>query len=176
MHLYYFARAAITNYYRTGGLNNRDLFHHSVGGQKLKIQVPVCLVSPEATHPAWFADGCLLPVSSQGFLSLCTHPWCRSLCLNVFLLQGHSPVGVGPTLVVSQVVQTVKNLPVKQETQVQFLSLEDSLEKGMATHSSTLAWKILWREKLAGYSLWGGQESHSTELLTVHFISLVASL
>ena len=34
-----------------------------------------------------------------------------------------------------------------QETQVRYLSLEDSLEKGMATHSSILAWRILWTEE-----------------------------
>ena len=39
----------------------------------------------------------------------------------------------------SLVAQMVKNLPVMQETQVQSLSLEDPLEKGMATHSSILA-------------------------------------
>ena len=36
----------------------------------------------------------------------------------------------------------VKNLPVMQETQVQSLDWEDSLEKGMATHSSILAWRM----------------------------------
>ena len=38
----------------------------------------------------------------------------------------------------SLVAQTVKNLPAMEETQVQFLDLEDPLEKGMATHSSIL--------------------------------------
>jgi hypothetical protein len=38
----------------------------------------------------------------------------------------------------------VKNLPAMQETQVQSLSREDPLEKGMVTHSSTLAWRIPW--------------------------------
>ena len=38
--------------------------------------------------------------------------------------------------------QNVKNLPVMQETQVQSLGQEDLLEKGMATHSSTLVWEI----------------------------------
>ena len=38
----------------------------------------------------------------------------------------------------------VKNLPAKQETLVQYLGGEDALEKGMATHSSILAWKIPW--------------------------------
>ena len=41
----------------------------------------------------------------------------------------------------------VKNLPVMQETRVQSLGQEDPLEKGMATHSSTLAWSILWTEE-----------------------------
>ena len=43
--------------------------------------------------------------------------------------------------------QTVKRLPAVQETQVQSLGWEDPLEKEMATHSSTLAWKIPWTEK-----------------------------
>ena len=42
------------------------------------------------------------------------------------------------------VAQTVKNLPAVQETWVQPLSWEDPLEKSMATHSSTLAWRIPW--------------------------------
>ena len=40
------------------------------------------------------------------------------------------------------VAQTVKNPPVMQETWVQFLGSEDALEKGMAAHSSILAWRI----------------------------------
>ena len=44
----------------------------------------------------------------------------------------------------SLVLQVVKNLPVMRETQVQSLDLEDPLEKGMATHSSILAWRIPW--------------------------------
>ena len=43
--------------------------------------------------------------------------------------------------------QTVKHLPAKQETWVQSLDWEDALEKVMATHSSTLAWKIRWTEE-----------------------------
>ena len=41
----------------------------------------------------------------------------------------------------------VKNLPAMQETWVQSLGQEALLEKGMATHSSTLAWRILWAEE-----------------------------
>ena len=43
--------------------------------------------------------------------------------------------------------QTVKNLPAMQETRVQSLGREDPLEKGMATHSGVLAWKIPWTEE-----------------------------
>ena len=44
----------------------------------------------------------------------------------------------------------VKNLPAMQETWVGSLVQEDSLEKGMATHSSVLAWRIPWREEPGG--------------------------
>ena len=46
-----------------------------------------------------------------------------------------------------------------QETQVRSLGWEDPLEKGMAAHSSILAWENLWTERsLAVYSLWGCKE------------------
>ena len=51
--------------------------------------------------------------------------------------------------------QTVKNLPAMQETQVQSLGQEDSLEKGMATHS--IAWRIPWTEEPAGLQPIGSQ-------------------
>ena len=47
----------------------------------------------------------------------------------------------------SLVAQSVKNLPAVQETGVQFMGWEDSLEKEMATHSSILAWRIPWTEE-----------------------------
>ena len=46
--------------------------------------------------------------------------------------------------------QMVKNLPAMQEPLVPTLSPEDSLGKGIATHSSILAWRIPWTEELAG--------------------------
>ena len=46
--------------------------------------------------------------------------------------------------------QRVKNLPTMQETWVQSLGWEDPLEKGMATHSSILAWRIPWTEESGG--------------------------
>ena len=50
----------------------------------------------------------------------------------------------------SLVAQTVKDLSAMQETQVRSLGWEDPLEKGMATHSNILAWRIPWREKQRG--------------------------
>ena len=50
-------------------------------------------------------------------------------------------------MVASLVAQSVKNLPVVQESWVQSLSQENPLEKEMATHSSILAWKILGAEE-----------------------------
>ena len=46
----------------------------------------------------------------------------------------------------------VKNLPTMQETWVQSLGQEDPLEKGMATNTSILAWRIPWQRSLVGYS------------------------
>ena len=48
------------------------------------------------------------------------------------------------------VAHMVKNLPAMQETWVQSLGWEDSLEKRMATHSSILAWRIPWTEEPGG--------------------------
>ena len=53
--------------------------------------------------------------------------------------------------------QTVKNLPAVQETQVCSLGREDSLEKGMATDSSILAWRIPWTEEPGGVQSMGSQ-------------------
>ena len=50
----------------------------------------------------------------------------------------------------SLVAQTVKNTPAMQETWVQSLGWEDPLEKGMATHSNILAWRIPWTEEMGG--------------------------
>ena len=48
------------------------------------------------------------------------------------------------------VIWTVKNLPAVQETPVRPLGLEDPLEESMATHSSTLVWRIPWTEGPGG--------------------------
>ena len=49
------------------------------------------------------------------------------------------------------------------ETRVQSLGQKDRLEKGIATHSNILAWRIPWKRRLAGYSPQGLKESDRTE-------------
>ena len=72
--------------------------------------------------------------SLEGF-----HPW------------GHKELDMTEQLAfsfwASLVAQTVKNLPAKQEIWVQSLGQKDLLEKGMATNSSVLAWRIPWTEE-----------------------------
>ena len=53
--------------------------------------------------------------------------------------------------------QVVKTLPAMQETWVRFLGQEDILEQEMATHSSILAWRILWTEEPGGLQSMGSQ-------------------
>ena len=74
----------------------------------------------------------------------------------------------------SLVVQTVKNPSAMQETQVRSLSWEDSLEKGMATHSSILAWRIPWTEEPGGvFSSWSHKKSDTTEQLNTHTNTMI---
>ena len=84
--------------------------------------------------------------------------FCLSMCISdlmclVFRLHG----GQGPPTVAQgfPVVQTVKNLPGIQETGVRSLGREDPLEKGMATHSSILTWRIPRAEKPGGLQFVG---------------------
>ena len=65
----------------------------------------------------------------------------------------------------SLVAQTVKNLPAMQETCVRSLSWEDPLEKGMVTHSSVLAWKILMDRGAWQATVHGIVQSDMTEQL-----------
>ena len=58
---------------------------------------------------------------------------------------------------ISLVAQMIKNLPAVQETRVRSLGWEDPLEKGMATHSSILAWRIPWTEELGRLQFTGSE-------------------
>ena len=59
--------------------------------------------------------------------------------------------------------QLVKNLPATQETLVRSLGGEDPLEKEMATHSSTLAWRVTWKRSQSGYSSWDHKALDTTD-------------
>ena len=72
----------------------------------------------------------------------------------------------------------VKHLPAMRENWVQSLGQEDPLEKEMATHSSTLAWKILWMEKPGGLQSMGLQRvrhdfTFTFILITVRYLLIV---
>ena len=54
-----------------------------------------------------------------------------------------------------------KNLPVMQETWVQYLDQKDPLEEEMAAHSSILAWRVPWREGPDGLQFMGSQKSRT---------------
>jgi len=73
--------------------------------------------------------------------------FCRALTVSVIFIWA------------SLIAQMVKNLPAMQETRVQSLGQEDTLEKGMATHSSFLAHG---QRSLVSYSPWGRKESDTT--------------
>ena len=64
--------------------------------------------------------------------------------------------------------QMVKNLPAVQETWVQSLGQEDPLEKGMATHSSILTWKILWTEEPGKLQSMGSQRVGHDQAANTH--------
>ena len=63
--------------------------------------------------------------------------------------------------------QSVKSLPAMQEMWVQSLGQEDPLEKGMATHSSILAWSVPWIEEPGRLYSMGPQELDTTEELNL---------
>ena len=74
------------------------------------------------------------------------------------------------SLEVSLVAQMVKNPPAMQKTWVQSLDQEDALKKGMAAHSSILAWRIPWTEKPGGLQSMGLQRvGHDCETNTFNF-------
>ena len=88
-------------------------------------------------------------------------------------LNSISDILIALDLLYCLVVQLVKRLPARQETWVQYLGMEDPLEKEMATHSSILAWITPYIEKPGGLHKWGHKESDTTEWLSLHlyFIS-----
>ena len=75
-----------------------------------------------------------------------------------------------PSLWASLVAQLVKNLPAMQEAWVRSLGWEDSLEKGKATHSSILAWRIPWTIQSMGSQRVGHDWATFTHSLWSYFV------
>ena len=100
----------------------------------------------------WQPTPVFLPGESQGWGSLVgCHLW------------GHTESDTTEmTAVAAAVIQSVKNLPAMQETWVQSLGGEDSLEKEMAMHASILAWEIPWTEETGRLQSKESQESDTT--------------
>ena len=70
--------------------------------------------------------------------------------------------------------QIINNSSAMQETWVQSLGQKDALEKGMATHSSILAWEIPWTEEPGGLQSMGSQRVGHDERLSLHsLISMI---
>ena len=94
------------------------------------------------------------------------------MCLNDLLTTINLPVKNSPCDLFMPIytAQMVKRLPIMWETQVQSLCREDPLEKEMATHCSTLAWKIPWTKEPGGLQSLGSQRVGHDWATTFHFI------
>ena len=86
-------------------------------------------------------------------------------CLLMYIYQA-CPFLILPNIMVSLVAHMVKGLPGMRETQIWSLVGEDPLEKEMATHSSILAWRILWTDEPGRLQSMGSKESDTTEQLS----------
>ena len=136
---------------------NSDLFQHQSSWveprglyfSEAPWKVPTC--SHLRIHwikPGMPSSGCIwnLPGSMKATLKFKPHP--QRFWFNWSRARPGTGICWGlPEVYFSLVAQTVKRLPATRETRVQFLGREDPLEKEMAIHSRTLAWKIPWTEE-----------------------------
>ena len=88
--------------------------------------------------------------------------------INAILMVAKHSTALSTINLASWVVEMIKNLPEVQETWVQSLDWEDPLEKGMATHSSTLAWRIPWTEESGGLQSMGWQRVRHDRATNTH--------
>ena len=115
-----------------------------------------------------FQLNCFLCNSSAPWASWSLFPTYKTLNMNYIYL---------PFLWASLVAQLVKNPPAMWETWFQSLGWEDPLEKGMASHSSILAWRIpMDRGAWWAYSPWGCKERDTTEQLSTQSMQFEAWL
>ena len=127
---------------------------HKIQGLAFWLIHFLCLCSH--LHQSSFPQSIPTPVSK--FISSCTPHFLRGPL-------GQEPLFLAPNitpillLLGFPVAQMVKNLLAMQKTWVRFLGQEDPLEKGMATHSSILAWRIPWTEEPGGLQSMGSKRA-----------------
>ena len=126
---------------------------------------PLLFLTPIPTSIRVFSNESTLHIRWPKYWSFSFNIWCKCN----FLCTGNV------TYRASLVSWVVKNLPATWETQVRSLGGEDPLEKEMATHSSILAWRIPWTEKL-GRPQSMGLQSQTRQLLTMWLIIVVSDL
>ena len=122
--------------------------------------------------PSWASISNTLPPNSLSWfcnyrlpLLSVTSPWYFGICLYCFI------TSILHSSVLHWVAQRLKHLPGMRETRVRSLGREDPLEKEMATHSSTLAWRIPWREEPGGLQSMGWQRVGHDWATSLHFTS-----
>ena len=137
---------------------------------------PVTTPRPErSTHTVLKGYSRRMARSLEGLASytrhLCSGPgWSEASLQSVYQGEGKRPklsllscqdfIGTSWASLIAQPVKNVAEMP---ETWPQALGWEDPLEKGMATHSSILAWRIPWTEEPGGIQSMGSQESDTAE-------------
>ena len=142
----------LSSSFRGNRLWNRNVYRefsegkHQKGSEGSQLEERMNL-NWEATEPQ------LIPQkSSEAGMVLQRYPKLRQVN-QIFVPLNWPIIGCRASLV----AQMVKNLPARQETQVWSLNQEDPLEKGMATYSSILAWRIPWTEESGGLQSMGSQ-------------------
>ena len=104
-----------------------------------------------SAHSLVILNDTIIPVTSQSLMAMCSH-CLESHPTRLFITKQSSELGSNTSLLITPLV---KNLPEMQETLVQLLGQEVSLEEGMASFSSILAWRIpmdreAWRAAVLG--------------------------
>ena len=153
--------------------------------KKIK-SVTVSTVSPSICHEVmrkfiWFQlflNLLILAFMTQNTVYFCEYSKCSWKGCTFFCCWVEYSINVNLSMVffrASLVTQTINNLPAMQETWVRSLGQEDPLEKGMAIHSSILAWRIPWTEEWLRLSLSLSFFSSSVSLLIFCLLILLTT-
>jgi len=148
--------------------------------KKIK-SVTVSTVSPSICHEVmrkfiWFQlflNLLILAFMTQNTVYFCEYSKCSWKGCTFFCCWVEYSINVNLSMVffrASLVTQTINNLPAMQETWVRSLGQEDPLEKGMAIHSSILAWRIPWTEEPSRLQSMGSQRVRHDWVTNTHTI------